>query len=428
MESPTISITRVKELGGRDATVLEHKSMRVMVDDLGSMIPELSLINGKQRINAHWLPWFRSNSGQAYRERSEPHSMEQDSIDKVFWKAPLLFNVAGNFPCIPNFGPGHIVDGINMPPHGWTANLPWLHKSRGIDQESGAGWALSVLESPEKAMPLSFRKIDALIPGHNIHYISISITNRGNRDLEICAGWHNTLGAPFLAKGCRISGAASHWAAAPLGSEFDATTRLVPAAEFSSLNEAPLSAGGKIDLSQVPDPVGYTDFVSGRIDPSVFLGWSSLVNPALKAAYICFFPGPASAGDDDFIFRFNNLWMQYGGRSFTPWAPYEGGTDLTYCLGTENSAAAYAQGLEYSRQIGKVLGAPATVTIPGGARKTIRYGCLFTLFDSALLNEGILSLEAEANALACTGKGGSLRFTADPSFRVLKELEKRINT
>ena len=410
------SVKRLKELGGRDATVLEHDSLRVMVDDVGSMVPELSFIKGKGWLNAHWLPWFRSSSEKPF----------QAAENSSFWKVQLLYNIAGSFPCIPNFGPGHVLDGIKIPPHGWTANLPWIFHSSGTNEESGAIWALSILESPERAMPLSFKKIDALIPGHNIHYTSITVQNHLGSDLEISAGWHNTVGAPFLAEGCRISGAASAWATAPLGSEFDKTTRLVPSAEFPSLKEAPLQTGAKADISRVPGPIGYTDFATGRIDSSVSLGWSSLVNPALKAAYICFFTGPASAKEDDIIFRFNNLWMQYGGRPFTPWAPYEGGTDQTYCLGTENSAAAYAQGLQYSRLIGKVLGVPATISIPGRNQKVIRYGCLFAPYEGSALDEGVISLKAENNALTAGGKGSSWRFAADPFFRVLKFLERHI--
>ena len=411
------SMSRLKELGGRDATVLEHDSLRVMIDDIGGMIPELSLLKGKEQLNAHWLPWFRANSGKPYRE----------SEDGNFWKVQLLYHVAGNFPCVPNFGAGHIIDGMEMPPHGWSANLPWIFRSGGLDEETGAAWALSVMDSPEKAMPLSFKKIDLIIPGQNVHYTSIEIKNLSEKKIEICAGWHNTIGAPFLAEGCRISCAASAWATAPNGSEFDTTTRLVPAAGFSSLAEAPLGSGGTVDLSRVPGPTGYTDFATGCIDSAAALGWSSLVNPSLKAAYICFFPGAASAEKDDIVLRFNSLWMQYGGRAFTPWAAYEGGSDLTYCLGTENSISAYAEGLEYSRRIGKVLGAPATETIPASGQKVLRYGSLFAPYGDQVLSEGIISIEGETGALVCSGKNGSFRFAADPSFAVLKKLEKRIS-
>ena len=46
-----------REIGRREATILEHDSIRVMIDDIGGMIPELSTIQGKKRINAHWLLW-----------------------------------------------------------------------------------------------------------------------------------------------------------------------------------------------------------------------------------------------------------------------------------------------------------------------------------------------------------------------------------
>jgi hypothetical protein len=409
-----ISVVRVNEIGNREVTILEHDSIRVMVDDIGGMIPELSSVHDMRRLNAHWLPWFRSNTMKPFN----------DAEYGSFWKANLLYNIAGNFPCIPNFGPGHIIEGVDMPPHGWTANLTWCFINSGIDEESGAAWALSVMESPDKAMPLSFKKIDVIVPAHSVHYTSLTIKNQGDADIDICAGWHNTLGAPFLQPGCRISGAANVWTTPPVGGEFDTTTRLALGAQFDSLGKAPLAQGGKVDISQVPGPIGYTDFAAGAIPASASLGWSALVNPVLKMAYVCFFTGPAAAGEDDVILRFNDLWMQYGGRPFTPWAPYEGGTDLTYCLGTENSIAAYAYGLEYARRVKQVLGAPVTVTIPARGEKILRYGTLFSSYDTGI-DEGILSVEAEAAALVCSGAGGNSRFKADPSFGVLKGICSR---
>jgi hypothetical protein len=415
-EVSNVTVLRLVESGGREATVLEHNSLRVMVDDIGGMVPELSFIEEKRRINAHWLPWFRSNSGKPFR----------DAEDGAFWKANLLYHLAGSFPCAPSFGAGHSVDGVNMPPHGWTANLAWQFRKSGVDDETGAAWALSTMESPSPVLPLCFRKIDAVIREQNVHYMSLSIENKGNRDLEICSAWHNTVGAPFLAEGCRYSAAADAWITAPFGSEFDPTTRLIPGAEFPSLSAAPLAKGGVVDISRVPGPVGYTDYAAGRIGENLPLGWSSLVNPHLKLAYICFFPGPGAAAEDDIILRFNNLWMQYGGRPFTPWAPYEGGTDLTYCLGTENSIAAYAQGLDYARQVKKVLDTPATFTVSAGSRRTLRYGVLFAPYEKTVLDNGVGSLEGEGTALVCKGKSEFWRYPADPAFTALRKLEKKV--
>jgi hypothetical protein len=281
------------------------------------------------------------------------------------------------------------------------------------------------MESPDPEMPLSFKKIDAVAPGQAVHYASLEILNKGNRDLEICCGWHNTVGAPFLQPGCRIAGAAERWSVPPAGGEFDDTTRLVPGAEFASLAGAPLAGGGSADISLVSGPIGYTDFACGVIPLSAGLGWSAVVNPVLSLAYVCFFTGPAAAAEDDIILRFNDLWMQYGGRCFTPWAPFEGGTDLTYCLGVENAAAAYAYGLDFSRKLKRLMNAPATALIPGGQSRTLRYGTLFAPYGDKALDGGLGTAEGEDGCLVCTGKGGEKAcFAADPAFTLLRRLEK----
>ncbi|MDR0709694.1 MAG: hypothetical protein LBF77_06485, partial [Spirochaetaceae bacterium] len=185
-------VTRVLEAGRRNATVLEQEQVRIVIDDDGGMVPELSaLTEKKSRINAHWNPWFRGNAGKPFN-RAEHGD---------FWKARLLYQIAGSFPCLPNFGGDHVVDGIDMPAHGWTANDTWRLVKTGVDEESGAAWALSVMESPEKLMPLSFKKLDLVIPGHPVHYTSITVKIGGLKDIDIAAGWHNTAGAPFLMPG-----------------------------------------------------------------------------------------------------------------------------------------------------------------------------------------------------------------------------------
>jgi hypothetical protein len=241
------------------------------------------------------------------------------------------------------------------------------------------------------------------------------------------------VGAPFLQAGCRYSGAANRWTTPAAGGEFDPTTRLALGKEFPSLDKAPLAKGGVVDISVVPGPLGYTDFACGAVPASAKLGWSALVNPASKLAYICFFTGQAAAGPEDLILRFNELWMQYGGRPFTPWAAYEGGTDTTYCLGTENAISAYAYGLAYSRKAKTLLGAPTTVIIPAHGERILRHGTLFAPYESAL-DVGIRAIEATDSKLVCagnfvaggTGSGGSWSFSADPSFKVLKKLEAKI--
>jgi hypothetical protein len=318
-----------------------------------------------------------------------------------------------------------------MPPHGWTANLKWDYIKSGVDRESGAAWSLSEMKSPDAAMPLLFKKIDAVVPGESVHYSALSIQNLGGTDFEICCAYHNTVGTPFLQAGSCISAAANAWITPPAGGEFDATTRLVLGAEFAALSRAPLAFGGKTDISKVPPPIGYTDFVSGVIPKTAHLGWSSVVNPELKMAYICFFPGPAALGEiggDEIILRFNDFWMQYGGRPFTPWAPWDGGPDQTYCLGLENAVGAWACGLDYARSVKKVLRSPATVTIPAKTEKTLYYGTLFAPYEKGILDSGIVGIDTEENRLVCKSATEFWKFDADPSFSAIRLVKKSLST
>jgi hypothetical protein len=385
-----------------------------MVDDSGGMVSELSTRVGAGYVNAHWIPLFRSNSGEAFSQAKHG----------AFWKAKLLFNIAGSFPCAPNFGPGHEVDGITLPPHGWSANEEWRHEKTGMDRETGAAWALSRMESPEAALPLSFRKIDALVSGESIHYVSLSVENRGDLPVDINIGWHNTVGSPFLEAGCRVSACAERWATVPEGSEFDDTGRLEIGVEFESLDRAPTRKGGVCDLSTVPGPIGFTDFATGAVPRDASLGWCAVVNPAQGLVYACVFPGPAAVGEDGIALSFNDLWMQYGGRRFTPWAAYEGGSDLAYCLGTEQAVGAYANGLAYAKKQKTLLGAPTTVSIPGRSMRTLRYGTLFAPFSDGILDDGVAKIEDGAGGLVLSGTRRYGQFRADPRFEKLMALER----
>jgi hypothetical protein len=412
-ETDIARFERVVESGGRAASVLESGLLRLVIDDFGGMVPEFSVLQDKRANNAHWSPHFRSNSGEPY----------SDAKHGGFWKGSLLYNIAGNFPCIPNFGPGQIMEDGNMPPHGWTANKEWRFEKFGTDEETGAIWARSTMRERGCGMDLAFSKIDMIIPGHPVHYTSIKVKNMNDSPAEICAAWHNTVGSPFLQAGCRISASASSWLTPPRGGEFDSTTRLALGAEFVSLTKAPLAAGGRIDISKVPGLIGWTDFAAGVVPVKNTLNWLSLVNSVEKLVYMNFFTGPAAAAEDDIILYFHDLWMQYGGRPFTPWAAYDGGTDNEFCLGMENSVSAFGYGLEYAKMVKKLSGSPTTCTIPARGSKTLRYGTLFAPYENNTLDDGIVAVEAEEGSLNCI-KSGKWSFTCDPTFKVLKTLEK----
>lgn len=401
---------------GRNEVSLENEQIRTVINALGSVVPEFSLKRGAERLNAHWLSPFRGAPGRPYNKAE----------DDAFWKAKLLYLVTGDFLCSPNFGDGCVVDGVELPPHGWAANDEWTIRDHGVSADDSVAFARFTMDSPAPAMPLAWEKCDMVIAGQAAYYSVMCVKNAGTEPISINLTRHNTIGAPFLEPGCKISLCADRFQVAPNGTEFDATGRLLQGAEFADLAKAPLRVGGTVDLTEVPGMIGATDFVTGAIPAHLSLGWSCVVNPKLGLAYVCFFPGEKSLPAGEVALTFNDLWLQYGGRRFTPWALGEGEADRTYCLGTENAVGAFANGLAYSRQNPELLGRPTTVTIPAGGERKLCYGTALVELHPDLLREGVKSVEAENDHLVLKGVKAVQRVPMDAFFKQVREFESTL--
>ncbi|GAB1483790.1 hypothetical protein MASR2M78_26060 [Treponema sp.] len=83
-KNETFHVKRIKELGNRDASLLDNGLMRVVIADKGGMVSELSTRCESGFINAHWVPHFRANADETFS--SKKHG--------PFWKADLLYNMA----------------------------------------------------------------------------------------------------------------------------------------------------------------------------------------------------------------------------------------------------------------------------------------------------------------------------------------------
>lgn len=403
---------------GRPCVLLGNGEASATIDLYGGMVPQFGLEGPGGLCNAHWIPPFRESSGRAW----------EAGRDKAFWKAPLLQGIAGDFPCSPNFGPDCRVDGVDLPPHGWTANAAWDLLACGVDEARAYAYADFRLESPDPGLPLSWIRRDFMVPGQGVLYSSMAIANRGQKDVEINLARHNTLGGDFLKPGCRISLCADRFLTAPMGTEFDDSGRLAQGAEFSSLKSVPLRTGGTVDLSFVPGMIGYTDFVTGAVPAGSRLGWSCALSPSLGQVYLCLFPGPAGLAENEISLSFNDLWMQYGGRTFTPWAETEGGPDRTFCLGTENALGAYANGLAYSRANPFLLGRPTMVNIPAGASRILHYATALLRLEGPMLEAGVEDVHEEGGDLVLKGGGLIKRYGISADFglsrRVFRDLGK----
>lgn len=401
---------------GKRALVLGNDEVRTVIEAAGAMVPEFGVRRGAAVLNAHWIPDFRDVSGTPYAQ----------AVHGAYWKVKLLHMLAGDFPCSPSFGAPCEVDGTVQPVHGWTANEEWTIDGVGVDEEARAAWARSSLHSPAASLPLSWEKTDVVFAGQPAYFSLIRVQNAGSSPITINLVRHNTVGAPFLAAGCRISLSADRFVAAPEGTEFDPTGRLLQGGQFDSLAKAPLRAGGTADLREVPGMIGYTDMIFGAIPEQLALGWSCVVNPALKLAYVCFFPGAIGLPAGEIAASFNELWLQYGGRPFTPWSLDEGGPDRTFCLGLENGTSHFGNGLAFARANPTLLGRPTLVEIPAHGARTLAYGVALLALGDDLVREGVAGVEAEAGAMVLKGVRASQRYPVGADFAAARRLTARL--
>lgn len=407
----TISAERTSHMG-RPSVRLSNGLVEAVICPRGGTVPVFAARAREGTVNAHWIPPFRDPKGPPYSEAEHAS----------FWKCRLLYDIAGDFLCSPNFGPDCEVDGVAIPPHGWTASGEWRLEEASADADRGLAFARLAMESPSKGLDLAWERLDLLLVGQGALFSSLRIRNRGDRPLAINIGRHATLGPSFLEKGCRVSACADRYATPPSGSEFSPTGRLAEGAEFKSLSAAPLRSGGDVDLSEVPGMIGFTDLAAGAVPANTGLGWSCVANPRLGLAHLCLFPGPAGLPEGEVALGFNVLWMQYGGRRFQPWALSDGGEDRCFCLGTECGTGAFANGLAESRSVGRLLGSATTVAIPAKGERIFNYCTALVELDGALLQETELGARlGDDGELVLVGRHARQATRIDAGFRALRD-------
>jgi hypothetical protein len=172
--------------------------------------------------------------------------------------------------------------------------------------------------------------------------------------------------------------------------------------------------------------IGHSDFVMGAVPERAPLGWSCVVNPRLALAYVCFFPGAPGLPAGEVAGTFNELWMQYGGRSSAPWALVDGGDDRTFCLGTENGVSSFNLGLPYARQHPVLLGRPTVFEVPARGARTFAYGTALVPVGEALVQEGVRAVRAEPGAMVLEGTKAYQRAPVGADFGAARAVAARL--
>jgi hypothetical protein len=348
--------------------------------------------------------------------------------NREFWKnSPHLYHRAGSYFSFPNYGPPVLQEDTTQQGFGgFTPSAYWMVERYGTDPEFGGAWLMSLVRNRKEKWQV--RKIDMLLPGQPVHYSACVITNNSGEDMVANATWSNELGSPFLESGCVLNASAQSWISSPAGQIQGSVSRLQPNTQFDDWKKAPLLGGGNVDLTEVPSPLGKTDFISGLVPRTSNLGWSSVINPRQQMIYFTFFPGPNAIGVEDIPVNFNNFLFEYGGRIETPWAFYAGGMSQQYSINCGSGTNRLYRGTENMGPNDTLLGAPTTITIKEGETKTLYYAKAFCPYDNTRIGGNFYTVEQVVEGLVLKRTKSWAFIPADSTFHSLKRLTKRLLT
>jgi hypothetical protein len=193
------------------------------------------------------------------------------------------------------------VNGAEFGLHGEAALLPWQTTIvKDSEEEVSVTFQLQTYQTP-----FILKKTLTLKANNPILYISESITNKGETEMDFMWGNHPAFGGRFLDEHCVIDVPPCKVETSEDASE---QNRVAPAT-YSDWPKVPAADGmGKIDLSKVEPK-------SARKMDMVFLteladGWYGITNTKLKAGF-------GMRWDKD-IFKHIWYWMVYGGAMGAP--------------------------------------------------------------------------------------------------------------
>lgn len=408
-----MDIRRIKVWESRNATIMTNDIIRVVIEDQGGMTLELSAATAQGgMVNAHLLPYYRGTGTSVYSDENGP-----------FWQnSPYLYQRAGSHFSFPHFGPEFMDENNQSEEHGgYTASSYWMVERYGTDPEYGGVWLLSTIRDKKRGW--AAKKIDMLLPSHPVHYSAIFITNHAIQPLVANAVWNNEVGPPFLEPGCVLNASAESWITAPQTMLSSVQGRLAENTQFNDLKKAPLKSGGTVDISEVPCPTGKTDFITGRIKEKVELGYSSIINPRMQMIYFTFFQGPQNREEHSIPMNFNSYALDFGGRTESPWALYNGGMSQQYSVNCASGIHNIFHGLQDTSQL---LETDTTFTIEPGQTRHLYYGTAFAPYENARIGGNFFSAEQQELGIILKRTKSTAIIEADSTFAALKGLSKRV--
>lgn len=385
-----MDIKRLSLWEGRNATYMSNDSFSVIIEDQGEVALELSarMANGA-RISPLSLPYFRGTGSGVYSDENS-----------TWWRSRQgLYQAGGAY---FNF-PENNEDVIN------SSNTYWMLRKYGTEDEHHGVWKYSEMKSRAIGNRFHLGRVDLLIPGHNVLYTAIRITNTGDEVLQGSPSWNAMLSSPLVESGSMISTNSKYFSVYPLRSREWGVNRFATGQVFEDLKKAPLEGGGIADASIVPPPTGTYDYMIGKFMEKEETRWVSVINPRSQMLFITF--TPKMVNEDDYEFPNSTIGENYYGRVDSPWALFDGATPQVMAV-----TAGFNSGPKGTKNL----------SLKPGESKNIFIGSAFTHYINPRLSLGFYNNEVSEDGFVFKRTKSSVLIPADTAFKALRKLSKRV--
>lgn len=385
-----MDIRRLSLWEGRNATYMSNDSFSVVIEDQGEVALELSsrMENGA-RISPLSLPYFRGTGSGVFSDENS-----------TWWRSRQgLYQAGGAY---FNF-PENNEDIIN------SSNTYWMLRRYGTEDENHGVWKYSEMKSRAENNRYHLGRVDLIIPGHNVLYTAIRITNTGDVTLKGSPSWNAMLTSPLIETGSMIDSNSKYFTVYPLRSRESGINRFSTFKVFDDLKKAPLENGGSADASIVPSPTGTYDYIIGKFPEKDGTRWVSVINPRTQMIFITF--TPSAVGDEDYEFPNSTIGENYYGRLDAPWALFDGATPQVMAV-----TAGFNAGPKGTMNL----------SIEPGQSKNIYIGTSFSYYSNPRLSLGFYNNEVTPEGFLFKRTKSAVVIPADTSFSILRKLSKRV--
>ncbi len=385
-----MDIRRLELWEGRSATYMSNNSFSVIIEDQGEVTVELSckLKNGA-RVSPLCLPYFRGTGSGVL---SDENSAWWRNRQALYQAGGLYFN----FP--------ESTDEIIT-----TTNTYWSLKKYGTENESHGVWKYSEMKSREMNNRYTAQKVDLVIPGMNVLYTAIRITNTSSTPLKGNPSFSVVLSAPLIESGSSFWSNGRYYTAYPLAKRESGINRFQTDKVFDDLKKFLTPEGQQVDASYVPGPTGTYDYMIGKLPEGDSIGYALVLNPRNQLVYSIFTPKVQSEGE----YQFPNVTIgqNYYGRMDAPWALFDGATPQVMA-----ATLGFNAGPKGTKDL----------TLEPGESKVMYVANAFSYYANPRMNLGAYSVDVSDKGFTLKRTKSSVMLEADTTFSSIRKLSKKL--